>query len=395
LKTARSLAFNARENTRQLLLDVSTIIKNDAKSGIQRVVKSIIWELLSRPIPGLEVKLVYFENGQYLHANSFTKKILSQPEDTAKDEPQQFNQDDIYLSLDLNMHLTQETHPLHFKLKCVGVNMFYIVYDILLVRHPEWWKPELKNMFENWLKSITTTATSLICISESVAGDVTNWISENCLSKTYTPKVDSFHLGADFKNRSHAPNLAESDNTIINLLHNKISFLMVGTIEPRKGYLQTLGAFELLWKRQVDVVLLIVGKEGWLVEELVEKIRSHPELNRRLFWLEGISDDYLDAIYRSSTCLIAASEAEGFGLPLIEAAQYKLPIIARDIQVFKEVAGNHAFYFQGTSTTDLAKDLQRWLALNVNCEIPKSTDMPWLTWKQSADQLTNVILSNS
>ena len=121
---------------------------------------------------------------------------------------------------------------------------------------------------------------------------------------------------------------------------------MVATIEPRKGHHQTLKAFELLWGQGADINLVIVGKQGWLVEELIENIKAHSELNKRLFWQEGISDEYLENIYAESTCLIAASEGEGFGLPLIEAAQKGKPIIARDIKVFREVAGDYAYYFK-------------------------------------------------
>jgi len=168
---------------------------------------------------------------------------------------------------------------------------------------------------------------------------------------------------------------------------------MVGTLEPRKGYTQTLSAFEKLWMQGVDANLVIVGKQGWMVEKLVEKLRRHPELGCRLFWLEGISDEYLEKVYASCTCLIAASEGEGFGLPLIEAAQHKLPIIARDIPVFHEVAGEHAFYFKGKEPDDLAKAVQKWLELYHSGQHPKSDDMPWLTWNESASQLLDIIIA--
>ena len=50
-----------------------------------------------------------------------------------------------------------------------------------------------------------------------------------------------------------------------------------------------------------------------------------------------------------SDVLVAPSRGEGFGLPLIEAAQHKLPIFARDIPVFREVAGENAFFFQSNT----------------------------------------------
>ena len=103
---------------------------------------------------------------------------------------------------------------------------------------------------------------------------------------------------------------------------------MVGTLEPRKGHLQVMESFESLWKEELNMNLVFVGKQGWMVENLTGRIRSHPELNRQLFWLEGISDELLYRVYGTCTCLIAASYGEGFGLPLIEAARNKLSIIA-------------------------------------------------------------------
>jgi len=128
-----------------------------------------------------------------------------------------------------------------------------------------------------------------------------------------------------------------------------------------------------------------------LVDALVQKIRNHPELNKRLFWLEGISDEYLEKVYAASTCLIAASYGEGFGLPLIEAAQHKLPIIARDIPVFREVAGEHAYFFKAESPDSMAQSIKEWLAQYAANQHPKSNDMPWLTWQQSARQLLEKI----
>ena len=167
---------------------------------------------------------------------------------------------------------------------------------------------------------------------------------------------------------------------------------MVGTIEPRKGQKQTLAAFEQLWAQGVDVNLVIVGKQGWMVETLIEALCSHTERNRRLFWLESISDEYLEKIYNASNCLIAASEGEGFGLPLIEAAQHNLPIIARDIPVFREVAGEHASYFQGFEPSDLMHAIKHWIELSTNSQTPSPEGMHWITWQDSAKNLLNRII---
>jgi glycosyltransferase involved in cell wall biosynthesis len=216
-------------------------------------------------------------------------------------------------------------------------------------------------------------------------------------------KIGWFHIGADIENSVPTQGLPDDASQILARLSARPSFLMVGTVEPRKGYLQAIAAFEQLWNNGVDANLVIVGKEGWkdlpndlrrTIPEIVNRLRHHPELDCRLFWLEGISDEYLEKIYIVSTCLIAASEGEGFGLPLIEAAQHKLPIIARDIPVFREVAGNHAFYFSGKEPADLADSIRGWLALCRSGKHPRSYGMAWLRWNESAERLLYIILNN-
>ena len=167
---------------------------------------------------------------------------------------------------------------------------------------------------------------------------------------------------------------------------------MVGTLEPRKGHLQVMESFEILWQEGLPLNLVFVGKQGWMVEGLVGQFRSHPELNRRLFWLEEISDEYLVQVYGACTCLIAASFGEGFGLPLIEAAQHKLPIIARDIPVFREVAGENAFFFQTKNPRELAHNIQEWIQIFEIGKHPRSEQIPWITWEQSAEQLLSKLM---
>lgn len=393
VRAADCIAFNTgRDTPRQLMLDISHLVQRDARSGIQRVIRSILRELLENPPPNTDVRPIYFDGTRYRYANVFAASFFTGAtfRDTT-DEIVDFCQDDIYLALDLNITLTAAVHDLYLRLQNHGVQLYFIIYDILLLQRPDWWPRGINVAFEAWLRSISEVATGLICISEAVAEEVRCWLLDNPPAQIARPMVSSFHLGADIENSMPTEGMPDNASMVFGGLRARASFLMVGTIEPRKGHTQTLAAFDLLWQQGHDINLVIVGKHGWLVDQLVDKLRRHPELNRRLFWLEGISDEYLKKIYTTSTCLIAASEGEGFGLPLIEAAQYQLPIIARDIPVFHEVAGEYAFYFSGLESLTLAEALDEWIGLNGNGLVPQSAGMPWLTWKESTRQLVERI----
>ena len=63
-------------------------------------------------------------------------------------------------------------------------------------------------------------------------------------------------------------------------------------------------------------------------------------------------------------------------------------------QIFREVAGEHAFYFSGLEPDALADAVRKWLTLDKAGQSPQSDTMPWLTWKQSTQNLLDVILGN-
>ena len=175
-------------------------------------------------------------------------------------------------------------------------------------------------------------------------------------------------------------------------LRGHTTFLMVGTLEPRKGHALVLDAFEQLWRDGLELNLVIIGKQGWMVDELVERLRSHPQRGERLLWLQGVSDEQLEVIYARSHCLIAASEGEGFGLPLVEAAARGLPIVARDIPVFREVAADHAHYFNGASQECLAGELRAWLSAFEDGQHVRSNAIPRFTWRKSAERLAKIVV---
>ena len=205
------------------------------------------------------------------------------------------------------------------------------------------------------------------------------------------PAVRWFHLGADLEHSAPSTGWPEAYNEVTDAMTARPTLLMVGTLEPRKGHAQALNAFETLWADGHALNLVIVGKSGWLVDDLIERIRSHPENGDQLLWLSNASDECLEDLYGRATCLLAASEAEGFGLPLIESARRGLPILARDLPVFREVAGSAAHYFTDNSDEGLSDSIGRWLVLYEAGKAPTPDALAWLTWQQSASQLTAIL----
>lgn len=392
----------------QLLVDVSTIIQTDLKTGIERVVVSQLFELLRMSLPGIRVEPIYFSRHDgfchYRYARQYTADLLKTPWLLLADEPIDIGPADIFYGLDFcpGAVADAEKAGIYKKWNALGVSINFLVFDLLPVLTPQFFPRGAKAPHALWLKTIASVSQRLICISEAVALELNQWLVSEEFIPERLPHIRAVHLGADMSSALPSyENITNTEQGLPKIPHTGPQFLMVGTLEPRKGHLQTIEAFETLWQKGMDVTLIIVGREGWkhlpgnqrrTIPRIVEKIHRHPELNKHLFWLQDIDDADLKKLYKTSTCLIAASEAEGFGLPLIEAAQNKLPVMARDIPVFREVAGGHAFYFHGTTPRELADALQEWCQLHTGANAPPSHNMPWLTWKESARKLTEFIL---
>ena len=392
---------------KQLIVDISYFASHDAGTGIQRVVRNILRELLASTWDGYRVEPVYYDDaGHFRYARAFAHRFMGRDGQAGRDAVLAAEPGDIFLGLDLSAHIIPVHYEVFDRLRRRGVSLYFLLHDLIPIHLPERVDPGSLKVLRDWFGAISTLADGLCCVSRTVAGEVAEWCDQSRPARLRPLAIGHFHHGADLDtplhvlagDADHARTRIQPSppaNADIDLLDGRPTFLMVGTIEPRKGNVQVLAAFELLWAAGVDANLAMVGKLGWLMEDFAEELRAHPELGRRLHWFEGIDDKRLGALYGASAALIFASEAEGFGLPLVEAAGHGLPIIARKLPVFTEVAGEHAFYFEGYAATDLAEGLRRWLQLEKQGQAPGSVGMPRQTWTQSAQALMRLVLDGA
>ncbi len=394
-----SIAQSIAEDTptpgpRRLLVDVSTLATIDARTGIQRVTRNILRKLCDALPQGYRLEPVRRSQGIYRYARSFAAAFFGTGGFGLKDDPVDVQAGDIFLGLDLDASADDRSRAWLRHHRQRGMNVSFVVYDILPVARPEFFDSHLANPFRVWLQSIACLADNVVCISQSTAQALLQWLQKTQPPRQTDLPIGYFHLGSDLESDATSAELTPQDDRFLKAFQRDNLLLAVGTVEPRKGYKDVLKAFDTLLQQGFDLSLLIIGKEGW-DSETASRLKCHPELNKRLFWRRDASDEMLSAAYQRATALIAASEDEGFGLPIIEAAQHGLPIIARDIPVFREVAGDNAFYFSGLDGDSLANAIKDWLQLYRRGQHPRSELINRLTWKQSAEQLKKVIFEGN
>lgn len=389
--------FPAVTSRSKIYVDVGNLEVIDAHTGIQRVVKCLVAQLENLIDEHYDIVLVTSFTPETPHLNKkayfkcihFLGAVERASINSAVRETIAPQAGDLFLLLNLDLETSDEILDCLRRYQAIGVSIVTVLYDLIPIKFPEFWSdhPHFAPLFESWVKRSLSFDT-VICISETVADELREYANISGIDINSIAEIKYFHLGADFLPMNNSLSAAKSLHLVENL--NSGYFLSVGTVEPRKNHAIIIDAFEKLWFDGVDVCYVIVGKEGWNTSELINRIEKHPELNKRLFWVNDADDDTLYSIYKSAKCVIAASVAEGFGLPLIEAAQYETPLIVNDIPVFREVSGEHAYYFDGTSV-GLAQSIVEWLALFSVNEHPQSKNITWLNWHDSARQFISTL----
>ena len=387
----------------QILIDVTILSQTDLHTGIQRVVKALVLSMINEAHLFSRIEPVALTDTggawHYRYARKWTSELLELPTRWAEDNPVELNPGDVFLGADFIGEMASRAAKagLYSRMSARGVEVNFVVYDLLPITMPSVFPPEGWG-FQNWLKAVACSSDRLLCISQTVVRDVVDWMLSQQIEKL--PMVEDFPLGDDIQNAKPTSGLPDYYESLIAKISKCPTFLMVGTIEPRKGYLQTIVAFEYLWRKGIDANLVIVGQEGWrgiadedrrTIPEIVRRLTRHVNKNVKLFWICDASDELLTALYSKATCLLAASEGEGFGLPLVEAASYNLPVLARDLPVFKEVMGESAYYFHASTAEELSIAIANWLDAYETESLPSTKPRQSRDWSASARTLISML----
>ncbi|WP_137680647.1 glycosyltransferase family 4 protein [Aurantiacibacter suaedae] len=373
LRTSRP-PLSARERN-HLLVDVSVISRSDAGTGIQRVVRSI------------RDQIPYILPAE-VSADFLTVASRKSGYVTKLGECPSASENNIFVGLDFATDSIPLFHSQLAQLRMEGTAMWFVVYDILPYSNPEWFTPLSRLRYRKWLHTCIALADGLICISSDTAEKVDDIITSRFLLEN-KPEIVTVELGSDiclteYKDESSA--LAQWPSLNAQTLSRAV--LMVGTLEPRKGHLQALDAFEEIWAMGCDIPLVIVGRRGWNTEQLQKRIQDHAQWGKLLFWHDNATDDTLHFAYQTCRLTLVASLAEGYGLPLDEALALGSPVLARDIPVFRRHEGHQLQFFpEVISSHDLA--------ISIVAAYEKSrrsaSEISLRSWRDCAQELVSAI----
>ncbi len=374
---------------RQILYDVTVLAESDAKTGIQRVVRGILANLIESPPEGFRIEPVKMDGHQLRYARQFSTRAFDIPAWVYPDSLVDYDEGDIYLSIDWVPDRLMNIEGFLTDFRRNGGKSIICVHDLLPLEMPQFFPDFMETLMQNWFQCALRVSDQLVCVSQTTAKQVAFFADAMEPVLDHDVAIDYFPLAADIASSLPSEGIPGNGLSALTSIQDNITFLMVGTIEPRKGHRQIFEAMRQLWREGITVNLVIVGKKGWMMDEFCTELQEVPQYNKSLFWFDGISDEFLEKLYDASTALIAASEGEGFGLPLVEAVKHGKLLIARDIPVFREVAGDKASYFSASSPDDTATYLKEWIALYMSGKLQKPSNARIYTWKEATDILVD------
>ena len=365
---------------KKLLIDCTFISETKLNTGIQRVVRKFI-----ENIDTVSLFSDYIAH-QVVLENSKIKEISLTSKNKVLSKNIIPKQGDVLLLIDSTWHI--DTWASIKLAKENGAKIIAISYDIIPISHPQFCDKNLVKLFKNWFEKAVDYVDAFIAISHTVQLQLQDYLTKNYPQKVKDIEFDYFLLGADFSYEKFSLT-SKSIREPLKTLYKKNSniYLIVCTIEPRKNHAYLLDVFDKLWENNIDVTLNIVGKVGWMVDKLINRIYEHPEFNKRLFHFKDLNDQELNYCYQNSKMLLFPSFIEGFGLPIIESLNNSLPVMASDIPIHREVGGDKIGYFDIKDTSDLVKKLTKIQKSQIPPNMIPKKNFSWIDWQDSTKML--------
>ena len=297
-----------------LYIDVGNTLRGGLRTGIQRVVRSLSWELaVNAP---KDTRLIAFDvaAGRYF--------ALADPEliqsagsltDIGRESRVYFGFDefargDIFFESDSSWTEPLNRGALFRRLKAQGVIVVVLNHDAIPIILPEVCHPNTLVSFSETIADHLQYADYALATSAGVARDLGK-VSERFLARSMIMRV--IKLGADFAPPGSADEGDPFPASFPELAPLRF-LLSVGTIEPRKNHTILLEAFDRLEAK--DAGLVIVGRKGWMADDVLAALTGHPDFGKRVFWLTALDDQALLSLYRHAYASVLPSQYEGYGL---------------------------------------------------------------------------------
>lgn len=234
----------------------------------------------------------------------------------------------------------------------------------------------LKKKYIHFLMRATARVSNkILTVSEFSKTEIVKYL------KVQPHKIVAIPLGVD-PDFSNDGNISRCDEKFI---------LCVGNIKPHKNLKKAIRAFSKIQHLIPEYKLVLVGKsEGFYSPELgiAEILKDNPSV----IFTGFVSFEKLREYYANATVLLFPSLYEGFGLPVLEAMAFKIPVIASNRASIPEVGRKAILYIDPESEDDISHTIVNLINGKLKCDILGYEEiLSEFTWKRCALETVTVL----
>ncbi|HHT8994694.1 TPA: glycosyltransferase family 4 protein [Burkholderia cenocepacia] len=209
-----------------------------------------------------------------------------------------------------------------------NVRSVFMVHDLIPLTHAEYCRDGIDKAHRRRIHTALRHADGLVANSQ----DTLNALKVEARAAGLSlPPSTVAHLASGVATHSQARKLMDTPY-----------FVMLGTLEPRKNHWFMLH----VWRKLVEMhgplapKLIVIGRRGWECENIVDMLERCKTIQGTVIEETDCSDERLHSWLQHARALIFPSFVEGYGMPLIEALELGTPVLASDLPVFHEIAGD-------------------------------------------------------
>ena len=235
------------------------------------------------------------------------------------------------------------TGELPLGLSEAGIKSVVTIHDLIFMRCPEYYNPVDVAIYKWKFRNTCKQADRIIAISECTRRDIME------LGEIDDSRIDVVYQSCDTRFRQQVSPEQKQDVRARYSLPKRY-VLFVGTIEERKNALLAAQALPYL---SDEIHLVLVGRQTAYAKTITSFARQNGLANR-IHMLSGVPTSDLYAIYQQAECFVYPSRYEGFGIPVIEAIQSRLPVIACTGSCLEEAGGPDNVYVDPDEPQEMA-----------------------------------------
>ncbi|MDR3133445.1 MAG: glycosyltransferase family 4 protein [Prevotellaceae bacterium] len=224
------------------------------------------------------------------------------------------------------------------------------VHDLIFLRYPDYYKSVDQWIYVRKHKKACERADLVIAISRQTKQDIMEFfgIDEKKIRLVYQGCDAQFYRPATEQEKQNVRALYRLPEKYV---------LYVGTVEMRKNLITLVKAMSLLPE---EVQLVVVGRETAYAKTVKEEIAAR-KLEHRVRFLKEVLFHHLPAIYQQAQVFCLPSLFEGFGIPVLEALNSRVPVVASNISSLPEAGGSGQLYVSPTDEHEIAHAIQQAL----------------------------------